>query len=666
MDRDTSIAPPLTNANTLNPSFTATDNSYENFNIEYTLTVSQNGCTNSDVVQVHLGYHPDITIEVPNGIDKICQGESVVLTASASGKDLEYIWSTGQTGTSITVSPTTTTTYTVTVQDQYIQCHSTKSVTIQVVEPPYAGESTTEAVCEFEFPINLPILLQGEDEGGIWTDAGGNEVNGSSIKEVGIYTYTVENMCGISTSTVTLTAATDCTDQFCLPVAGSEIYAATSYSIAPLAAAGTVNTPTIVSWNTVNNTLFTDGNPDNNIINTSIIIPLGYKLEIAAATLRFGPFGRIVVKSGAQLLIDNATLQSAGDCMWQGIRVLGPGINNNPKLNPQGKLVTQNNATIRDALIGVALMNTPVYDLVQLESTLPTPDLNNIASVNVFQNLNNNNNLAKTTSGGLAIINRTNFINCHQGINASHGYYNAINSGDLSDAKIYTRLDVYDSSFERSGDLLFPLDNGIHALGIWSFLYGNVYVGNTRFTKQYSGFFGRGVRSLNARSNIFQECYWGIRDGGDPGNLEAFTFGDDIVSNRFTNCRFGIHLTAERGLVRNRNILDRSNTIGTFYSMPNTGISLIGSEVDILEQNVVNRHKTDVFVRNGEQMGNLLCRNHFLNSLTGVLIQGNNLGLDIRCNEHAGYYKGWQLDNNFSTVLQMQDQGRVFKYSRCS
>ncbi|MEZ5039338.1 MAG: SdrD B-like domain-containing protein [Saprospiraceae bacterium] len=55
------------------------------------------------------------------GPDKtICEGESVTLTASATGGtgNLTYTWSNGESGPSITVSPTSTKTYTVTVIDQ--------------------------------------------------------------------------------------------------------------------------------------------------------------------------------------------------------------------------------------------------------------------------------------------------------------------------------------------------------------------------------------------------------------------------------------------------------------------------------------------------------------------------------------------------------------------
>ena len=56
----------------------------------------------------------------------ICSGSSVTLTASGSGP---YLWSTGATTASITVSPTSTTTYTVRV------CNLSDSKTIVVIPP---------------------------------------------------------------------------------------------------------------------------------------------------------------------------------------------------------------------------------------------------------------------------------------------------------------------------------------------------------------------------------------------------------------------------------------------------------------------------------------------------------------------------------------------------
>jgi len=95
----------------------------------YTVTVSSNGISDSDQVTVNVNPLPTANA----GADiEICQGESVTLTA-ADGANA-YLWNTGQTGKSVTVSPEDTTTYTVTVTDN--GCSATDDVTVTVKPRP--------------------------------------------------------------------------------------------------------------------------------------------------------------------------------------------------------------------------------------------------------------------------------------------------------------------------------------------------------------------------------------------------------------------------------------------------------------------------------------------------------------------------------------------------
>lgn len=74
----------------------------------YTVTVSANGCSAEDEVTVSV---EGCTLVADAGDDQeICLGEEVVLTVAGEG---DVLWSTGETTTSITVSPTETTTYSV-------------------------------------------------------------------------------------------------------------------------------------------------------------------------------------------------------------------------------------------------------------------------------------------------------------------------------------------------------------------------------------------------------------------------------------------------------------------------------------------------------------------------------------------------------------------------
>ena len=88
---------------------------------EYKATVTDgNGCTSplSIGLDIEKFDPPTVTIATVPGTT-ICTGDTATLTASVTGGagTMSYLWSTGVTGSSISVAPTTTTTYTVTVTD---------------------------------------------------------------------------------------------------------------------------------------------------------------------------------------------------------------------------------------------------------------------------------------------------------------------------------------------------------------------------------------------------------------------------------------------------------------------------------------------------------------------------------------------------------------------
>ena len=87
------------------------------------------GCTRMDTVNVTVNPLPNIVIA---GIKNICIGGSTVLTASGGA---QYLWSTGSTSSSITVSPALTTKYHVTVTSNK-GCRSIDSVSVVVHNLP--------------------------------------------------------------------------------------------------------------------------------------------------------------------------------------------------------------------------------------------------------------------------------------------------------------------------------------------------------------------------------------------------------------------------------------------------------------------------------------------------------------------------------------------------
>lgn len=101
-----------------------------NSTTSYSVTSDNGSCSETDEVVVTVNTPPSVDA----GSDRtICEGESVTLTATGNG---DFLWSTGETGPSITVSPTSTSTYSVTTTSQGCQSTAVDFVDVIVGELP--------------------------------------------------------------------------------------------------------------------------------------------------------------------------------------------------------------------------------------------------------------------------------------------------------------------------------------------------------------------------------------------------------------------------------------------------------------------------------------------------------------------------------------------------
>lgn len=107
----------------------------------YTVTVTDtNGCSATSTATVTVNSLPSVTIQ---GTSPICLGQSTTLTASGG---TSYVWSTGQTSASITVSPPSTQAYTVTVTNQNT-CSNTGSFNVVVNPLPVVNVTGNNIIC---------------------------------------------------------------------------------------------------------------------------------------------------------------------------------------------------------------------------------------------------------------------------------------------------------------------------------------------------------------------------------------------------------------------------------------------------------------------------------------------------------------------------------------
>jgi len=108
----------------------------------YTMTgTNANGCTGTAVVIVIVNPLPTVNTL---GTATICEGNSTTLSSTGS---LTYLWSDGQTGTPINVSPLVTTTYTMTGTDVN-GCTGTSSVTVTVNPEVHVIVGDDQTFCE--------------------------------------------------------------------------------------------------------------------------------------------------------------------------------------------------------------------------------------------------------------------------------------------------------------------------------------------------------------------------------------------------------------------------------------------------------------------------------------------------------------------------------------
>ncbi|MBI2271467.1 MAG: hypothetical protein HYU69_14075, partial [Bacteroidetes bacterium] len=110
----------------------------------YTVTISDGGCTSTTTSTVIV--NPPVIAAVSSSV--VCIGQNATLTASGG---TNYLWSTGQTTQSITISPSATTSYSVIVSTG--SCSDT-AYTIVTANPAPTANFTSKAVC-----FNNPTVM---------------------------------------------------------------------------------------------------------------------------------------------------------------------------------------------------------------------------------------------------------------------------------------------------------------------------------------------------------------------------------------------------------------------------------------------------------------------------------------------------------------------------
>ena len=167
----------------------------------YTVTASNtSGCTASATSTVTTSANPTPTVNSPS----ICAGSSATLTAAGAGTGGSYLWSTGATTASITVSPAATTTYTVTATNSS-GCSGTVVSTVTVNALPVAA-TTSGTICTGA-TTDPAVLTASGGTSYHWSNGATTQSISTTSVIPASYTVTVTNAAGC-TATATGTVST--------------------------------------------------------------------------------------------------------------------------------------------------------------------------------------------------------------------------------------------------------------------------------------------------------------------------------------------------------------------------------------------------------------------------------------------------------------------------
>jgi hypothetical protein len=162
-------------------------------------TYADTACTNAnDGTSEFSCVAPPVTVTATPA--RMCQGSSSVLDAGAGFA--AYLWSTGETTRTITVSPTSTATYSVTVRSA-IGCSATASKTVLVDTPP---SPTINASGPTTFCSGGSVTLTAQPSGGSYLWSTGQTTQSITVSASGSYSVAVTvNTCTVTSAPTAVT-----------------------------------------------------------------------------------------------------------------------------------------------------------------------------------------------------------------------------------------------------------------------------------------------------------------------------------------------------------------------------------------------------------------------------------------------------------------------------
>lgn len=157
----------------------------------YSLVITPSGGAAGPPTQATIVVNPLPTITVT--ATNICLGENATVTATGAST---YVWSTGQTGASITVSPTTDSTYTVTGTSAF-GCVNTASATVNLYDNPIITITPNSVCSGDQVVVSSPTGVSFQ-----WSDnLGDSTIINPIVTQPETYSVTVTDTNGCVAST---------------------------------------------------------------------------------------------------------------------------------------------------------------------------------------------------------------------------------------------------------------------------------------------------------------------------------------------------------------------------------------------------------------------------------------------------------------------------------
>jgi|GEM_PF-1776398 len=373
-------------------------------------------------------------------------------------------------------------------------------------------------------------------------------------------------------------------------------------------------------------------------------------LVINNMDFEFGLNGKLIIGPDLDVTFNNCEFVSAGQCVWNGIRVV-----NDASCH-------LNNCEVRDAVVGLAEGNLLYDDINTFDQEITFSDyaLTNNGSLNVnvglFDNVANPSSSYQFTihnpSPKNVSANGTDFHDCVIGIlGASHqfGFNDPIQSCNFIFNE-YNYPAICLENFNNYNVGIQYYNARIGAVGI-NIASGAFQIWGNHFDNQQFGIQLFSTARTEIVNNIMDNCEVGIHISGNTQNANPNDNNNSTTSithyihgNTVSNAIVGMHLSTAFADLCGNQILGDGDMTNNDTDQNFVGLLIEGADF-IFSDNTIDDYVYGSMVASCSNDVNQFNFNTTLNTRNAMLLLGDN-GLEIECNTYQGYQTdAWRMDS---------------------